>query len=101
MGYWRKHKDRLERKARGEPVEDLPKAEATPSAPATPAAVVAADKKDREEEEEDEDDDEEEDHAHSVRAKHLCDSVTYPEAPMRLFAIVFYPMRSRVHPTSA
>lgn len=69
VGYWRKHKDRLERKARGEPVEDMPKAptpDAPPSAPATPAAPVATDKKEREFEEEEDDDDDEEDHAHAV-----------------------------------
>lgn len=76
MGYWRKHRDRLERKARGEPVEETEAAkegapptshEATPSAPATPAAPAAAEKKDRDFDEEEEEEEEDDDHTHAVR----------------------------------
>lgn len=85
MGYWRKHKDRLERKARGEPAKEEPaeksataasaSGEVTPSAPDTPAGPPVAEKKEREfEEEEEEDDDDDAGHTHSVCArltKHL------------------------------
>jgi hypothetical protein len=74
VGYWRKHKDRLERKARGEPPLETAKSstpaagsgEVTPSAPETPAAPPV-DKKDREFEEEEEEEEDEDDHTHSVR----------------------------------
>lgn len=84
VGYWRKHKDALERKARGEPVEDAGKGttpaggsgEATPSAPATPAtAPVATEKKEREFEEEEEDEDDDEDHSHSVRGRFISSTL--------------------------
>lgn len=94
VGYWRKHKDRLERKARGEqePAPEVKEEaaareggdEGTPatggagegavgasaagsgcaSSVETPAPEV---KKEREEEEDEEDEDEEEEPSHSVR----------------------------------